>query len=231
MLEPEAAIAAHLSVAQARGAELRLNEPVLSWSAFSDGVAVTTTEGTYTARHLILSAGAWISQLLPELTRPLVVERNVLYWFRPRRNPERFGPEAFPIFIAEYDPGHFWYGFPDVGDGLKVALHHDGEHTTADTVRRDVDADEIAAVRSLLQRFLPDANGDLLETAVCLYTNAPDDHFIIDRHPDHPAVVIASPCSGHGFKFSSTIGEILADLVTAGRSRFDLSPFAITRFR
>jgi sarcosine oxidase len=231
MLEPEAAIAAHLSVAQARGAELRLNEPVLSWSAFSDGVAVTTTEGTYTARHLILSAGAWISQLLPELTRPLVVERNVLYWFRPRRNPERFGPDAFPIFIAEYDPGHFWYGFPDVGDGLKVALHHDGEHTTADTVRRDVDADEIAAVRSLLQRFLPDANGDLLETAVCLYTNAPDDHFIIDRHPDHPAVVIASPCSGHGFKFSSTIGEILADLVTAGRSRFDLSPFAITRFR
>jgi len=112
---------------------------------------------------------------------------------------------TFPIFIAEYDPGHFWYGFPDVGDGLKVALHHDGEYTTADTVRRDVDADEIAAVRSLLQRFLPDANGDLLETAVCLYTNAPDDHFIIDRPPDHPAVVIASPCSGHGFKFSSAI--------------------------
>jgi len=98
-------------------------------------------------------------------------------------------------------------------------------------VRRDVHADEIAAVRSLLQRFLPDGNGELLETAVCLYTNAPDDHFIIDRHPEHPAVIIASPCSGHGFKFSSAIGEILADLVTAGKSRFDLSPFAITRFR
>ena len=229
LLVPEVAIEAQLALARAAGAQLRLTEPVRRWRATASGVEVTTDLGRYEARRLILSAGAWMSELIPQLVPSLTVERNALYWFRPASRPELFAPERFPVFIAEYSPGHVWYGFPDTGEGVKLALHHDGEATHPDRVRRDVSADETAFVRSLVRRFLPDADGELLATAVCLYTNTFDDHFIIDHHPEHPAVLVASPCSGHGFKFSSAIGEILADLATDSESRFDLEPFRISR--
>ncbi|HET7457045.1 MAG TPA: N-methyl-L-tryptophan oxidase, partial [Gemmatimonadaceae bacterium] len=232
-LDPEAAIEAHLALAASSGAELRTGEAVLRWGV-SGGVAeVTTTHARYRGRRLVLAAGAWMRDLLlPELALPLVVERNVMHWFRPERPTDLFSAERFPIFIHEYAPGLAWYGFPDVGDGVKLALHHHGTPVDdPDALRRDVAADEVAHVRTLLRAFTPAADGPVVQSAVCMYTNTPDDHFVIDAHPAHPEVIVASPCSGHGFKFSSAVGELLAQMVTTGRSAFDLTPFRISRFR
>lgn len=232
ILNPESAIEAHLALAREHGAQLRFGEPAESWTERPGGlVRVRTGEGMFDAAWLVVASGAWVTQLVPELALPLVVERNVVHWFDPSAAFAHFGPGSLPIFIHEHEPGRIWYGFPDLGDGVKLALHHQGEPTTADTVRRDVSSDEVERVRALADRFLPGAAGRVRESMVCLYTNAPDEHFILDTHPGHRRVIVASPCSGHGFKFSSAIGEVIADLVLEGRSRFDLAPFSLSRFR
>jgi sarcosine oxidase len=228
-LDPEAAIDAQLSLARAAKAELRFGEKVTKWRATAQGVEVTTLSGMYTAARLVITAGAWIGELLPELALPLTVERQAVCWFTPLK-PAEFTPNRFPVFIHEYAPGRTWYGFANFGDGVKAALHHQGETTTAQTVRRAVGDDEVGLVRDLLKQFIPNANGTLRSTTVCLYTNAPDDHFILDTHPEHPTVFIASPCSGHGFKFSIAIGELIADAFAGERRRFDLTPFRLGRF-
>ncbi|MBL0170321.1 MAG: N-methyl-L-tryptophan oxidase [Gemmatimonadaceae bacterium] len=230
VLLPEIAIESALTVARRNGAEVHTGESLVGWSAIAGGVEVVTTAGRYTAASLVLSVGAWTRQLVEELALPLVVQRNVLLWFAPVRTPERFTPDAFPIFISEHDPGQMWYGFPDLGDGVKVARHHFGGATHPDSIDRDVSMDEVEGVRAIIRRHIPDADGMLRQTAVCMYTNAPDEHFVIGRHPGHPAVIVASPCSGHGFKFASAIGELLADLATDREPSFDLSLFALDRF-
>jgi sarcosine oxidase len=229
VLDPEAAIDAQLSVARAARAELKFGEKVTKWRATSDGVEVTTWSGVYTAARLVISAGSWVGDLLPDLALPLKVERQPIFWFDPVQ-PEEFTPNKFPIFIHEYAPGKTWYGFADFGDGVKAALHHQGEITTPQTVRRAVNDSEVAVVRSLLARFIPNANGPLRSATVCLYTNAPDENFILDTHPEHPSVFIASPCSGHGFKFSIAIGELIADDLSGEPRRFNLAPFSVRRF-
>lgn len=230
VLAPERAIAAALDVARQRGAQVRLNEPMLSWRTIESGVEVTTLAATYRARRLVLSLGAWIGDVVPELALPLKVQRNVKYWFTPLCHEDRFRDTAFPVFISEYAPNESWYGIPDSGDGLALALHLNGEYTHPDRLRRDVAEAEVEVVRGLIEQYLPDANGPLRETAVCMYTNTPDEHFIVDRHPEHAQVIIASPCSGHGFKFSSVLGEVLADLATDHIPAFDLRPFRLSRF-
>ena len=141
-----------------------------------------------------------------------------------------FQPQQCPIHLWEYAPNKFFYGFPDLGDGIKVAIHHQGESTPPDNVRREVEAQEIEAMRDLLRRFLPAAEGRLKSTAVCLYTNTPDEHFILDYHPIHHQVLLASPCSGHGFKFSPVIGELAASLLNEQSPPFDLTLFKLARF-
>jgi len=227
-LVPEAAVEAHLALAAREGAALHPNEPVLRWRASGGQVLVETVLGTYQARRLVLAAGAWVGQLLAELSLPLSVERMVLYWFRSA-GPQLFAPERFPIFIGEYAPGRIWYGIPDAGDGLKVALHDHGALADPDNMRREVQSEEIAYIRSLVRAMLPAADGAPADTAVCMYTNTPDGHFILDTHPSHPEVLIASPCSGHGFKFSSAIGELLADMALQGATQFDMAPFRLAR--
>jgi sarcosine oxidase len=232
ILDPESAIEAHLALARENGAQLRFGEPVESWTERAGGlVRVRTAQASYDAAWLVIASGAWVAQLVPELALPVVVERNVVHWFHPSTDSAHFGLGSLPIFIHEHDPGRVWYGFPDLGDGVKLALHHQGEPTTAESVRRAVSRDEVERVRALADRFLPGAAGRVRESVVCLYTNSPDEHFILDTHPGHHRVVVASPCSGHGFKFSSAIGEAIADLVLDGRSRFDLAPFRLSRFR
>ena len=228
VLFPELAIQAHLEMAAKQGAHLRFEEPLLNWQPQVSGLTVLTGNGRFTTKKLVLTAGAWLNELLPDLRLPLSIERQVLFWFEPDSNPEDF--KQCPIHLWQYGPHSFFYGFPDLGDGVKVALHHQGETVDPATVRREVNPEEEAGIRKLLRRFLPSAEGRLNSAAVCLYTNTPDEHFILDYHPIHHAVVIASPCSGHGFKFSCAIGEIIAAMIEEVQPRFDLSLFNISRF-
>ncbi len=229
VLFPEACIEAALQSAARAGAELRVDDEVQSWRADAGGVEIRSARASWSAGRVVITAGAWIPRLLPDL--PLTVARQVLHWFEPLRDAAAFAPEACPISLWEVEDGRIFYAFPDFGDGVKAAIHHEGERTDAENVRRDVTAEDEAAVRPLVARLLPAAAGRRRESCVCLYTNTPDHDFLIDRHPEHEQVLIVSPCSGHGFKFSPVIGEIVADLVTRGASRFDLTPFSLERFR
>lgn len=231
VLFPEACIEEHLRAAANAGAELRGEQPATRWTATDAGVEVVTPHETLTAGSLILAAGAWMGELLPDAGLSLDVRRQPLFWFEPLGEPERFSPQRFPVFIWEHDLGRFIYGFPDFGDGVKLARHGEGEPTAPGSVRRDVTRVEAEEVRSTAERLMPGAIGPPRSAVTCLYTNTPDHHFVLDAHPAHPNVWIASPCSGHGFKFSSAIGEILADWVTGREPRFDLSLFRLARFQ
>jgi sarcosine oxidase len=224
-LEPEAAVEATLALAAEAGAELRFDEPVLEL----EGNALRTARGTYVADRVVVAAGPWLPELVPGLAALFTAARQPLLWLDPQE-PALFTPERFPVFVWEWKPGWAFYGFPDVGDGFKVAVHHHGEATTPDTVDRGLRPDDEEAIRELVRRFFPAGDGELREFAVCLYTNTPDEHFVIDRLPDDERVLVASPCSGHGFKFAPAVGEILADLATGESPRFDLAPFALRRF-
>ena len=230
MLAPERCIAAALEIAERAGAAVHRHEPVTSWRPDGGGVRVETGQVTYRAARLVLATGAWMGESLADLRLPLVAQRNVLYWFAPAHDAAAFAPECFPVFLGDLGDGTMWYGFPDTGDGVKVAMHLHGGATTPEGVERTVGDHEVAAMRGRLARYLPAANGPLRETAACLYTNTPDGHFILDRHPAAAQVVVASPCSGHGFKFASALGEVLADLAMDRPLAFDLSPFAVGRF-
>jgi sarcosine oxidase len=231
VLFPEACIRANAAAAKGAGAELRWQEPVLSWTAAGDSVEVKTARGMYVAGTLVLCAGPWMGELLAGLSVPLTVERNVLYWFRPTTDLAQFAQDKFPVFIVEYAPGKVFYGFPALGDdGVKVARHHTGVSCTPADIRREITQEEIREVRGILERNLPTVNGNLLSATTCMYTNTPDGHFIIDRDPRHPNVILASPCSGHGFKFASVIGEVLAQLACDGQTKHPIGMFRLSRF-
>jgi len=225
VLDPEACVLAQLERAVALGALLHTNTAVHGWEAGARDVTLATDVGRIAARTLVLAAGPWIADLLPGLPLPFAVERQVLHWFEPARDAAQFAPDRCPIHLWEFDGARFYYGFPDLGGGVKLAFHHGGEPMTAATARRTVDEADVAAIRAAVRRFTPAADGRLLKSTVCLYTNTPDEHFRIDRHPAHAHVVIASPCSGHGFKFAPVVGEIVADLVMERAPAFDLAPF------
>ena len=228
ILFPETAISATLASARRHGAALHVDEPVIAWRADADGVEVRTPRGVHRAGHLVLAAGAWLPALAPGL--PLAVERVALFWFEPASDPGGFDPACFPVFILEHARDRFIYGFPRLGGAVKIARHHEGEATDPDKRRHGVSPDEVESMRGLFRSFLPCADGPLRETAVCLYTNTPDGHFVIGPDPRHPTVTLVSACSGHGFKFAPAIGEIVADLVTEGATRWDLGLFSPARF-
>ncbi|MGH8217401.1 MAG: N-methyl-L-tryptophan oxidase [Steroidobacteraceae bacterium] len=225
ILLPEACVRAHLVLAQLHGAQVHTYEPLLSWTADGTGVSVETQRATYNAGYLVICAGPWTRQLLGDLEPPLSVERQVQFWFDPTGGRASFSPARCPVHLWQFEDRQFIYGCPDLGEGVKVARHHGGVSGSPDHLNREADAAEIADMRSLLRRFLPSADGAFRSAAVCLYTNTPDGHFWIDRHPAHANVLIASPCCGHGFKFAAVVGEILADLATHRSGSFDLSLF------
>jgi sarcosine oxidase len=229
LLLPEDCVRAFLDGARARGAALRTDDAVDAWRIDGSGVSVTTHGATYRAAHLVLAVGAWLPRLVPELAGALTVERQVFHWFAAADRPETLRPDRLPIALWEYAPDRIFCTFADTGDGVKAQIHHEGETVDPDTVARRTTPDEEARSRAQLERCIPDANGALLRTAVCLYTNTPDHHFALGPHPDHPQVTIVSPCSGHGFKFAGAIGELAADLALGAPPRFDLAPFAIDR--
>ncbi|MBC8163999.1 MAG: N-methyl-L-tryptophan oxidase [Roseiflexaceae bacterium] len=233
VLRPEAAIQAYLRLAAARGAELRFEQPALSWRADARGVQVTTGRGNYEAAQLIIAPGAWAPQLLAELALPLVVERQVLYWFAPKGGYAAYQPDRFPIFIWEIEDHMQFYGFPaeqHAPFGVKTAFFRNGEACTAETCDRVVRPDEVAGIRAAIDRLIPDLGGELIAAQTCLYTTTPDEHFILAKHPHHANVTVASPCSGHGFKFASAIGEVLADLASEGATKQPIGLFDPRRF-
>lgn len=230
ILLPDAIVQAHLELAEHHGATLLPNAQVLGWDRSSEGMEIRTAGQTIVARQVVVAAGAWTGRLLADLSLPLTVERQVIHWFDPVRFPEYFEPLRMPVSIWELENGTLFYTKPDLGDGVKIGIHHSGLTVDPDAVDRKISDAEDALIYDLLRRFVPFAKGHMRERAVCLYTNTPDAHFIVDRHPLAPEILILSPCSGHGFKFSSVLGEIATDLVTTGSSTFDLSPFALRRF-
>jgi sarcosine oxidase len=234
-LRPEATINAHLERALALGAELHFEEPVLSWDApaSEDRVLVETPVATYEAERLVVTAGAWAPALLADLRLPLQPERRVIYWFEPEGNTEQFLPGSFPVFIWEPEDGNTFSCFPLLtGErGVKtVFFRAGGVACTPETLDRRVRDQEIEFIREYLERYVPSLAGRCSEAVVCMYTNTPDEHFVIDLHPDYPQVSIASPCSGHGFKFASVVGEIMADLADDGATRHPIEMFSSCRF-
>jgi sarcosine oxidase len=230
-LDPEACIEAHMTLARAAGAEVKLDERVLSWEPDGEGVRVTTVAGTYSADRLVIAGGAWNNELLRDLDLSLQVERQVVFWLDPADDASMYEPDRFPIYAYEYKAGHICYGFPRLGRGVKASVMHSGEISgSPDDVRRKVDESEVEPLRTALRPVLPGlASGRVRESTTCLFTNTSDHDFLIDFHPVYRQVLISSPCSGHGFKFSSAIGELQADLLIDGVTRFDISPFRYDR--
>lgn len=232
VLEPEACVSACLEVASASGADLRYGEQVLSWRPERDSVRVCTDRGEHLAKSLVITAGAWAPQILPAIKSGLSVERQVMHWFEPVGDIDAFAPQRLPVFLWETRSGPVLYGLPALDGakgGVKVAIHHGGELTTADRLDRTVHEADIEAVRTCLVDRIPTLNGRWLEGAVCMYTNTPDAHFVIGPYPGAEGVFIAAGFSGHGFKFAPVVGEMLSDLVINGATALPIEPFSPSR--
>ena len=229
-LTPERCIVSFVTAAQALGAEVRAREGVLEWRETKNGVTVRTERGTFTAAELVVTAGAWAASQVPGLAGSAQPERQVLGWFQPHK-PELFTPERFPVFNLAVEEGRY-YGFPVYGvPGFKIGLyHHLLEAVDPDHVDRDVHPRDEAVLRDCVARYFPEANGSAVTLKTCLFTNSPDEHFIIGRHPDFDHVSFAAGFSGHGFKFCSVVGEVLADLAVQGETRHPVGLFSPRRY-
>lgn len=230
ILFPEECIKTNLELAKNSKLDFCFNEIVSEIKSNNSEVEIITSKEKYTATKVIVSTGAWMNDLLPELQLPLTVARQVLFWFNSNvEDAQKFLPENFPVYIWQCSPDKIFYGFPDIGDGIKIAIHHKGKLTTPDTIDRQVHENEINEITMLVKQYL-NMQPAFNYSAICMYTNTPDEDFIIDYHPAHKNIIIASPCSGHGFKFSSAIGKLLCNMALEKHVDFDLSVFSIKRF-
>jgi len=227
-LRPELALSLLVEGAAAAGAEIRTGTRVDAIEPGAGGIRLRAGGMTVEAGAVVIAAGGWIGELVPELRPHLRLTEQVLGWFRPL-DPALFTPERFPIFVFEGEEDTC-YGFPDFqGSGVKLASHRHGPALShPGQMRRGADSAE-APLRSFLERHIPAAAGAFLGARTCLYTNTPDEHFLLDRHPDDHRIILASPCSGHGFKFGPVLGDILADLAMHGATRHDISRFRLER--
>lgn len=222
---PEATVTAHLARAARAGAELRHDEALTGWTATPTGVRVTTTAGRYDAGALVLAPGRWAPDLLGDLAMPLAVERRVQHWFAPPASAAAdFAPGRLPVWLWDLADGTSFYGSPAVGaDGsVKAAVHFSGSGPA--------DAWTPAEVAATLRGLLPGLGERHVRSAQCWYTLTPDEHFVVGAHPGSPRVLVACGFSGHGFKFTPVLGEVLADLVVDGTTTYDLSLFDPLRF-
>ncbi len=230
------AIGACLDVARRHGADLRSGIAVERWEAGATGVRVRVGGETLSAARLILAAGPWMPELVPALAPVLRVERNAVHWLQPN-DPgaavRTHGPDQLPVLVIEDRPDHLLYALPsmralgdDLEDGVKFARHHSGMVAPIAAIDRQPSAADRATIATDVARYLPGLRPEPVHSAVCCYTNTPDGHFLIDRHPDHAAVILVSPCSGHGFKFAPVVGELAADLADDGNVHAPVLPFA-----
>lgn len=229
-LLPERCIVAHVEAAQEEGAEIHGCEPVLDWTSDGRGITVKTAKSTYTADRLVITAGAWIGKVVDRLEGLVQPERQVLGWFQPRQL-ELFLPDRFPVFNLQVAEGRY-YGLPVHGvPGFKIGrYHHLDEQVDMDGIDRFAHPRDEAVLRAFAERYFPDGSGPATSLKVCAFTNTSDGHFILDTHPEYANVFVASPCSGHGFKFCSVIGEVMADLAITGRTSHDIALHGLERF-
>lgn len=231
----ERAVEAFVAEARKHGADLRGGEMVTDWITTDSGVRVQTGNNEYSAQHLVIAAGAWTGKILQDVDLPLVVTRQVLGWVAPPSQDD-FTSDKFPVWVIDGNNGEgVHYGFPITpdgsgGEGLKLALHWPGKEVDPSTVIRDKLPKDDSDIQDALTRYLPSGKGPLLSQRVCLYTNSSDGDFIIDRHPEFPQVSLACGFSGHGFKFASVIGEVLADLATNGKTDWPIGFLRLSRF-
>ncbi len=221
-------VSTHLQLAEQHGAKVREETAVtdIDWQA--DVPTVQTEDGQFHGKKVVVTAGAWAGTLLAELDLPLTVTKQQVCYYQPA-DIERFQPARFPVFTESTPEGEFIYGIPAFGrNGLKIARHGRGQIISADTPERTPDADYIAHIDAYVQERMPEL-GKTTHTEVCLYTETPDEDFIIDAHPHCPNVLIAAGFSGHGFKFCALVGRIMSELVRKGETGFDIQPFRIDR--
>jgi sarcosine oxidase len=226
---PERCIVAHVEGALARGATLRARERVLEWGESEAGVRVRTERGVVEAERLVLTAGAWSQEVARLPPRSVGAVRQALAWFQPAQ-PEIFTPGRMPVFNLVLDGEHF-YGFPSFGiPGFKLGRYdHFGQGGDPDTISREPTPADEAPLREFASHYFPDGAGPTLALKTCLFEPTPDEHFLIDHHPEAPAAVIGAGFSGHGFKFCSVVGEILSDLALDGETAHDIGLFRLGR--
>lgn len=236
-LRPENCVKAQLNLAEKQGVEIRRNEKVLEIKHNENSVEVLTEKGKYKAEKLIISAGAWIKDFIEKPKQDLFkIYRQVLYWLNVADNYENFKIGNFPVFIWEFGrwENDFVYGFPAIegkNGGFKIATETYLETTNPDEVNRQVSQKEIDEIyEKYVENRIKGVSRQTVKTATCLYTNLPRAKFLIDYLPENKRIIVASPCSGHGFKHSAAIGEILAELVFRGKSKIDISAFSFDKF-
>jgi len=230
-VRPEDTVRTHLDLARRAGADLLFDTPVVGWDTTGRGVTVSTPDAVHTADRVVITAGAWAPQLLQRVGLPLTVERQVQHWYNPAGGLAAF--TGHPVYIWEDPDGVQFYGFPAVDGpdgGVKVAFFRRGRVTDPDALDTTVSAAEIEEMTSWVRDRVPGLAGTHLRAEPCLYTNTPDQDFVIDHLPGHPEVVIAAGFSGHGFKFVPVVGELLADLGTNGASPLPHELFSTSRF-
>jgi sarcosine oxidase len=232
-VRPEACIGAQLSLAEKHGAEIRRGETVFVFGTTPNGVTVKTDKGFYQADRFIVAAGAWLPKLLGgPFEKLLKIHRQVLHWFETDGDPSLFAPQNFPVFIWELpDARQGIYGFPLVDSGIKVATEQYSDATSPESVSRDVESREITQMyESFVRPYLKKVSPRSVKAKACLYAVTPDAGFILDRLPQSERIIAASCCSGHGFKHSAAVGEVLADMAQNRPTPFDVSPFRLARF-
>ena len=236
-LRPELCVDAELQLAKTNAGTVQTGERVTSIAPQrSSGVCVQTDRSVYAAESLIVSAGPWISEFLPASYREFFkVYRQVMYWFNIKEEFRlTFLCGRFPIFIWIFGKGREFgfYGFPTLnGKTIKLASEQFAVATVPDEVDRAVTrTEEKAMYENYIMGRIPGLSDVCSEAVSCLYTMTPDANFVIDFHPENNRIIVASPCSGHGFKHSAAIGEVLADLVIDGKSKIDISSFSMKRF-
>jgi sarcosine oxidase len=230
-LVPERCIVAHVEGALASGAVLRARERVLEWEDTESGVRIRTERGSVEAERLVLTAGAWSEDVARLTAGSVRAVRQALAWFQPTR-PELFQPERMPVFNLILDEEHY-YGFPEHGiPGVKLGRYaRQGESGDPDAISREPTLADETPLRTFAERYMPEGAGATVALKTCLFELSPDEHFLIDRHPDSEHAVVGAGFSGHGFKFCSVVGEILADLALDGETRHDIGLFRLDRFR
>ena len=229
-LVPESCINLYVNESINNGADVKQNCKVLGWESDGNIVTVSTSDGNFKTKKLVITAGAWTGILQDEMSRFLTPERQVVSWFKPE-SPEYYNSDQFPVFNMEVPEGRY-YGFPiHHYEGIKIGRYgHLNENINPDSISREITDLDIATLRVPMEKYFQPTNPEPLFSQVCMFTNTPDEHFVLDYLPGNDSVFIASGFSGHGFKFASVIGELISDLMVDGGTEFDLGLFSLDRF-